>query len=416
MRRVVVSGLGIVSPLGTGLQSSWDGALEGRSGIRTITRFDTSKYVTEFPVTIAGEVPDFDPKDFIGKKDIKKMDTFIQYAVAAADMACKDSGFEVTEENAERVGVFIGAGIGGLGSIEHWYDVLNEKGPGRITPFFIPMVIINLAAGQVSIRLGAKGPNSCAVTACATGTHSIGDAFRLIQHGSADVMFAGGTESTITPLCVSGFNALKALSTKNDTPEAASRPFDKDRDGFVIGEGAGVLMLEELESAKARGARIYCELVGYGMNSDAFHMTMPSPDGEGAARCINLALNDAGIDLSTIDYINAHGTSTHFNDLYESMAIKKVFGDHAGSIAVSSTKGMTGHLLGAAGGIEAVFTAKSIEEKKVPPTINYETPDPDCDLDYVPNSARDLDIRAALSNSFGFGGTNAVLCFKRFDG
>ena len=273
MRRVVVTGLGIVSPLGTGLGPSWNGAIEGKSGIGTITRFDTTGYATEFPVTIAGEVPDFDPKEFIGKKDIKKMDTFIQYAVAASCMALEDSGFEVTDENAERVGVFIGAGIGGLGSIEHWHNVLNEKGPGRITPFFIPMVIINLAAGQVSIRLGAKGPNSCAVTACATGTHSIGDAFRLIQHGSADVMFAGGTEATITPLCVAGFNALKALSTRIDSPEQASRPFDKDRDGFVIGEGAGVLMLEELESAKARGARIYCELVGYGMNSDAFHMT-----------------------------------------------------------------------------------------------------------------------------------------------
>jgi 3-oxoacyl-[acyl-carrier-protein] synthase II len=416
MRRVVVTGLGIVSPLGTGLDASWNGAIEGRSGIRTVTRFDTGAYPTDFPVTIAGEVPDFDPKEFIGKKDIKKMDPFIQYAVAASLMALKDSGFEVTEENAERVGVFIGAGIGGLGSIEHWHDVLNEKGPNRITPFFIPMVIINLAAGQVSIRLGAKGPNSCAVTACATGTHSIGDAFRLIQHGTADVMFAGGTESTITPLCIAGFNALKALSTRNDAPEAASRPFDADRDGFVIGEGAGVLMLEELESAKARGARIYCELVGYGMNSDAFHMTTPSPEGEGATRCINLALNDAGIDLSTVDYINAHGTSTHFNDLYETMAIKNVFGDAAKSISISSTKGMTGHLLGAAGGIEAVFTVKSIEEGRVPPTINYDTPDPDCDLDYVPNEARDIDVRAALSNSFGFGGTNAVLCFKRFEG
>ncbi len=416
MRRVVVTGLGIVSPLGTGLGPSWDGAIEGRSGIGTITRFDTSAYVTEFPVTIAGEVPDFDPAEFIGKKDIKKMDTFIQYAVAASDMALKDSGFEVTEENAERVGVFIGAGIGGLGSIEHWHNVLNEKGPGRITPFFIPMVIINLAAGQVSIKLGAKGPNSCAVTACATGTHSIGDAFRLIQHGSADVMFAGGTESTITPLCVAGFNALKALSTRNDSPEQASRPFDKARDGFIIGEGAGILMLEEMDSARARGARIYCELVGYGMNSDAFHMTTPSPEGEGAARCINLALNDAGIEKESVDYINAHGTSTHFNDLYETMAIKKVFGERAPDIAISSTKGMTGHLLGAAGGIEAVFTVMSIHDSKAPPTINYETPDPDCDLDYVPNTTRDLDIRAALSNSFGFGGTNAVLCFKRFDG
>jgi len=412
MRRVAVTGLGIVSPLGTGLDKSWAGAIEGRSGIREITRFDA----TGFPVRIAGEVPDFDPAASIEKKEVKKMDLFIQYAVAAGMMAFEDSGLVVTEENAERVGVYIGAGIGGLPAIEYWYDVLKEKGPDRITPFFIPMVIINLASGQVSIKTGAKGPNSCAVTACATGTHSIGDAFRLIRSGEADAMIAGGAESTITPLCVAGFNAMKALSTRNDSPATASRPFDMDRDGFVVGEGAGVLVLEEMESAKKRGARIYAEVVGYGMNSDAHHMTTPAPGGEGAARCMRLALKSAGLAPEDVTYINAHGTSTHYNDLYETMAIKTVFGEHAAKLAVSSTKGMTGHLLGAAGGIEAVFTVKAVEQGIIPPTINYETPDPECDLDYVPNIAREARVNAALSNSFGFGGTNAVLAFKRFEG
>ncbi|MDP2690544.1 MAG: beta-ketoacyl-ACP synthase II [Deltaproteobacteria bacterium] len=412
MRRVAVTGLGIVSPLGTGLERSWKGAVEGRSGIRGITRFDASS----FPVRIAGEVPDFDPCVAIEKKEVKKMDLFIQYAVAASMMAFEDSGLKITDENAERVGVYIGAGIGGLPAIEHWYDVLKEKGPERITPFFIPMVIINLASGQVSIKTGAKGPNSCAVTACATGTHSIGDAFRLIRSGEADAMIAGGAESTISPLCVAGFNAMKALSTRNDAPEKASRPFDKDRDGFVIGEGAGVVVLEEMESAKKRGARIYAELSGYGMNSDAYHMTTPSPDGEGAARCIALALKSAGLNPEEVGYINAHGTSTYYNDLYETMAIQKVFGEHAKRLAVSSTKGMTGHLLGAAGGVEAVFTVKALEEGVLPPTINYETPDPECSLDYVPNTAREAKVKAAVSNSFGFGGTNAVLVFRRFEG
>ncbi len=412
MRRVAVTGLGIVSPLGTGLERSWKGAVEGRSGIRGITRFDASS----FPVRIAGEVPDFDPCAAIEKKEVKKMDLFIQYAVAASMMAFDDSGLKITDENAERVGVYIGAGIGGLPAIEHWYDVLKEKGPERITPFFIPMVIINLASGQVSIKTGAKGPNSCAVTACATGTHSIGDAFRLIRSGEADAMIAGGAESTISPLCVAGFNAMKALSTRNDAPEKASRPFDKDRDGFVVGEGAGVVVLEEMESAKKRGARIYAELSGYGMNSDAYHMTTPSPDGEGAARCIALALKSAGINPDEVGYINAHGTSTYYNDLYETMAIQKVFGEHAKRLAVSSTKGMTGHLLGAAGGVEAVFTVKALEEGVLPPTINYETPDPECSLDYVPNTAREAKVKAAVSNSFGFGGTNAVLAFRRFEG
>ena len=411
MRRVVVTGVGMVSPLGTGVEKSWSGALEGRSGIRTITRFD----VTNFPVKIAGEVPDFDPALFVEKKEIKKMDSFIHYAVAAASMAFEDSGFKVTEENAERVGVYVGAGMGGLPAIEHWHDVLKEKGPDRVTPFFIPMVIINLASGQISIKIGAKGPNSCAVTACATGTHSIGDAFRLIQTDVADVMVAGGTESTITPLCVAGFNSMKALSTRNDDPTTASRPFDKDRDGFVVGEGSGIVVLEELESAKKRGAKIYAEVIGYGLNSDANHMTTPAANGEGAARCMKMALRSAGVNPEEVDYINAHGTSTHYNDLYETMAIKTVFGDHARKLAVSSTKGVTGHLLGAAGGVEAVFTALSLHHGVLPPTANYTTPDPDCDLDYVPNSARDAKPKVALSNSFGFGGTNGVLVFRKFE-
>ncbi len=411
MRRVVVTGLGCVSPVGTGTQKAWQSITAGKSGISTITRFDA----TDFPVRIAGEVKDFDPSPYIEKKELKKMDLFIQYAVVAACEAFEDSGYRITEDNAERVGVYIGAGIGGLPAIEHWHDVLKEKGPSRITPFFIPMVIINLASGQVSIKLGAKGPNSCAVTACATGAHSIGDAFRLIQTGEADCMIAGGAESTITPLCIAGFNAMKALSQRNDEPERASRPFDKDRDGFVVGEGAGVLVLEELESARRRGAKIYAEVVGYGLNSDAYHITQPAPEGEGAARCMELALKNAGLTPEDIDYINAHGTSTYYNDLNETEAIKKVFGEHAKRLMVSSTKSMTGHLLGAAGGVEAVFTVLAIKEGVVPPTINYETPDEGCDLDYVPKEARKASLRAAMSNSFGFGGTNAVLVFKRFE-
>ncbi len=411
MRRVAVTGLGIISPLGSGLEKSWNAIKEGRPGIRTITRFD----ITDFPVTIAGEVSDFDPSGLIDRKELKKMDLFIQYALVASLKAREMSGLEITEENSERVGVYVGAGIGGLPAIEHWHNVLKEKGPNRITPFFIPMVIINLASGQISIALNAKGPNSCAVTACATGTHSIGDAFRLIQRGDADAMVAGGTESTITPLCVAGFNAMKALSRRNDVPETASRPFDKDRDGFIIGEGAGVLMLEELEGAKKRGAKIYAEIAGYGMNSDAFHMTTPSEGGKGARRCMELALEDANLNPEDVDYINAHGTSTYYNDLYETMAIKSLFGAHAADLKISSTKSMTGHLLGAAGGIEAVFTVMSIHDNIAPPTINYETPDPECDLDYVPNVAQELNIRAALSNSFGFGGTNAALVFKKYE-
>ncbi|HAG51917.1 MAG: beta-ketoacyl-[acyl-carrier-protein] synthase II [Deltaproteobacteria bacterium GWC2_42_51] len=409
-RRVVVTGIGVISPLGTGIEKNWKRILEGRSGIRRITKFDA----TNFPVQIAGEVPDFNPDDFIEKKEIKKMDTFIQYALAASIMAQKDAGLEITSDNAERVGVYIGSGIGGLPAIEHWHSILKEKGPDRITPFFIPMVLINLASGQVSIRLGAKGPNTCAVTACATGTHSIGDAYNLIRNGEADAMVAGGTESTITPLCIAGFNAMKALSTNNAEPQKASRPFDKNRDGFVVAEGAGVIVLEEAESAKKRGARIYAEIIGYGMNADAYHMTTPSPDGEGAERCMSLAIKSAQINPHEVDYINAHGTSTYYNDLYETMAVKTVFKEHAKKLAISSTKSMTGHLLGAAGGVEAVFTALSLYQGIMPPTINYENPDPECDLDYVPNKAREKKIKIAISNSFGFGGTNAALVFKKF--
>lgn len=412
MRRVVITGLGIISPLGTGVEKSWNGAVSGKSAIRRISRFDAR----DFPVRIAGEVADFDPAGVIEKKDLKKMDLFIQYALYAGVKAFEDSGLVVTEENSERVGVYIGSGIGGIPAIENWHGVLKEKGPARITPFFIPMVIINLASGQVSIRLGAKGPNSCTVTACAAGTHSIGEAFRLIQRGEADCMVAGGAESSISPLCIAGFNAMKALSTRNDDPPEASRPFDRDRDGFVVGEGAGILVIEELEGARKRGAKIYAEITGYAMNSDAYHITQPAPGGVGAARCIELALKDAGVSPEDIDYINAHGTSTYYNDLYETMAIKRVFKEHSKRLAVSSTKGMTGHLLGAAGGVEAVLTVLAIKNGIIPPTINHENPDPGCDLDYVPNAAREKKIRVAISNSFGFGGTNAVLVFKRFEG
>ncbi|NOS35768.1 MAG: beta-ketoacyl-ACP synthase II [Deltaproteobacteria bacterium] len=410
-RRVVVTGLGIISPLGVGIEKSWGDLIEGRSGIGDITRFDAS----EFSVRIAGEVPDFSASDYVGRKEIKKMDLFIQYAVAAAKMAVDDAGLAITEENAKRVGVYIGSGIGGLPAIEKWHDVLKEKGPDRVTPFFIPMVIINLASGQASIVLGAKGPNSSAVTACATGNNCIGDAFKIIERGDADVMVAGGTESVISPLCIAGFSAMKALSTRNDDPQGASRPFDRDRDGFVIGEGAGVLILEELEYAKGRGANILAEIVGYGMTADAYHMTSPAPEGEGAARCMEAALRDGGVSPEEVDYINAHGTSTPQGDIAETQAIKGLFREHARKVAMSSTKSMTGHLLGAAGGIEGVFTVLSIDRGIMPPTINYKTPDPECDLDYVPNSAREGKINVAMSNSFGFGGTNATLIFKRFE-
>ena len=409
-RRVVVTGLGIVSPLGLGVDENETALFEGRSGVDLITTFTPDE---NFPVKIAGEVRGFNPADYIDHKEIKKMDRFIHYAVACSKMALEDSGIEINEQNAERVGVIVGVGLCGLPALEKYHDVLNEKGVKKITPFFIPMLIANLASGQVSITLGAKGPNSCVVTACATGTHSIGEAARLIQYGDADVMFAGGTESVITPLCVGGFHAAKALSTRNDDPHGASRPFDKDRDGFVIGEGCGVVMLEELEVAKKRCAKIYGEVVGYGLNGDAHHITATSPNGEGAARCMNLALKNAGLNKEDVDYINAHGTSTGA-DATETQAIKTAFGDHAYKLAVSSTKSMTGHLLGAAGGVEAIYTLLAMQKWVIPPTINYTTPDPECDLDYVPNEARESNLNVCVSNSFGFGGTNGVLIFKKF--
>ncbi|NOU11320.1 MAG: beta-ketoacyl-[acyl-carrier-protein] synthase II [Nitrospira sp. CG24B] len=410
VRRVVVTGLGLVTPLGTGVEKTWKAICAGESGIGRITRFDPTGYDAQ----IAGEVKDFDPAQFIEKKEIKKMDTFIHYAVGAAQLAVDDAGLKVAPEEATKVGVYIGSGIGGLGSIEHYHDVLRAKGPGRVSPFFIPMTIINLASGQVAIRIGAKGPNSCAVTACATGNHCIGDAYRLIQRGDADVMVAGGAEAAVTPLGVAGFASAKALSFRNDEPTKASRPFDKDRDGFVLGEGAGVLVIEELEHALRRGVRIYGEIIGYGMNSDAYHITAPPEEGEGAVRCMELALKDAGINRDQIGYINAHGTST-MADAIETRAIKQVFGEQAFRIPVSSTKSMTGHLLGAAGGIEAVFSLLALFHGVLPPTINLDHPDPACDLDYVPNKARPSAIKTALSNSFGFGGVNACLIFTRLD-
>jgi len=410
-RRVVVTGLGLITPLGIGVGKSWEGLIQGRSGIRRITHFDA----TSFPTQIAGEVHGFNPEEYIEIKEIKKMDRFIHFGIAAAAMAMEDSGLKIDENNAPRVGVYVGAGMGGLPAIEHYHKVLLEKGPRKITPFFIPMLIINLAAGQISIRFGAKGPNSAPATACATGSHAIGDAFKVIQRGDADAMIAGGTESVITAMGIGGFNAMKALSTRNNEPEKASRPFDRDRDGFVMGEGAGIVILEELRHAQQRGAQIYAELIGYGLTGDAYHITSPAPGGEGAARCMEMAIRDAGISPSEVGYINAHGTSTKHGDELETLAIKNVFGDHAYELSVSSTKSMTGHLLGAAGGVEAVISVLSIHHKLMPPTINLDNPDEGCDLDYVAHKARPAAVGCALSNSFGFGGTNACLLFKKFD-
>jgi 3-oxoacyl-[acyl-carrier-protein] synthase II len=409
-RRVVVTGLGLITPLGIGVDASWHGLIEGRSGIRRITQFDASL----FPTKIAGEVEGFNPEDFIETKEIKKMDRFIHFAVAAATMAMSDSGLKITETNAERTGVFVGSGMGGLHTIEHYHSAFLEKGPRRISPFFIPMLVVNLASGQISIRFGAKGPNSAVATACATGSHAIGDAYKIIQRGDADAMIAGGTEAVITPLGIGGFNAMKALSTRNDDPEKASRPFDVDRDGFIMGEGAGIVILESLQSAEERGARIYAEVVGYGMTADAYHITAPAPGGEGAARCMAIALKDAGIQPGEVNYINAHGTSTKYGDELETQAIKKVFGEDAYKTAVSSTKSMTGHLLGAAGGVEAVVSVLTIYHGTIAPTINLDNPDPECDLDYVPHKARKTTVNYTMTNSFGFGGTNACLVFKKF--
>lgn len=408
-RRVVITGIGLVSPLGVGTEVTWNALLEGKSGIGPITRFD----LAGFPSKIAGEVKGFDPLDFMSSKDLRKMDLFIQYACAAASIAMENSGLRIDSSNAERIGVYIGSGIGGLGLIEGQHKKFLASGPKKISPFFIIGLIVNLATGQVSIRHGAKGPNLACATACATGTHAIGDSFRLIANGSADAMIAGGSEAVITPLAVGGFSAMKALSTRNEEPEKASRPFDKDRDGFIMGEGAGVVILEELQSAQERGAKMFAEIVGYGLSGDAFHVSAPSDNGDGPFRVMRNAINDAGIKPSEIQYINAHGTSTQAGDRIETLAIKRVFGESAPGIPISSTKSMTGHLLGAAGGLEAGITALVLQNGIIPPTTNYDTPDPDCDLDYVPNQSRRHPIRYALTNSFGFGGTNASLVLKK---
>jgi len=408
--RVVVTGVGLVSPLGIGTDETWRALVAGRSGAAPITLFDAQQHSTRF----ACEVKGFDPLRFIDKKDVKKVDRFIQFAIAAADFAVADSGLEITAELAPRVGVYIGSGIGGFATIEREHSELLKGGPRRVSPFFIPAAIVNLASGWVSIRTGAKGPNSATATACTSGAHAVGDSFRLIQRGDAVAMIAGGSEAAITPLGVGGFCAMRALSTRNDAPEKASRPFDKDRDGFVIGEGSGIVVLEELEHARARGARVYAELVGYGMSGDAFHISAPCEDGDGAIRVMQATLKDAGVAPEQVDYINVHGTATPRGDVVETIATKAVFGAHARKLALSSTKSMTGHLLGAAGGLEAGVTALALHEQLIPPTINLESQDPECDLDCVPNQARKAELRYALSNSFGFGGTNGALLLKRF--
>jgi 3-oxoacyl-[acyl-carrier-protein] synthase II len=411
-RRVVVTGVGLVTPVAVGTEETWQGLLAGKSGIGPITHFDHTTFATHF----AGEVKNFDPTRWMTNRESKQIDAFIQYAIAAAALAVEDSGIEIKGEFAERVGCFVGAGLGGVTTIESTCKTLWEKGPRHgISPFFVPMIIVNLAPGQISIRHGAKGPNVSQVSACSTGAHAIGDAFRVIERGDADAMICGGTEATVSPLGVGGFNSMRALSTRNDAPQQASRPFDKDRDGFVIAEGAGILIIEELEHAKARGAKIYAEMRGYGLNADAHHITSPSPGGEGAQRCMKLALKDAKLTPADIGYINAHGTSTKINDATETLAIKAVFGDAARKLMVSSTKSMTGHMLGAAGGVETAILALVLSRGVVPPTINYTTPDPECDLDYVPNTAREVRVQHALTNSFGFGGTNACLILSRFN-
>ncbi len=411
-RRVVVTGVGLVSPLGVGTQITWEALLAGRSGIGRITRFDVGDYACQ----IAGEVPGFDPEQFLDKKDVKKSDLFIQFALAAAQFAMEDSGLEIDDANADRVGVLIGSGIGGLPLIERMHSVLLERGPGRVSPFFIPGLIVNMAAGQVSIRYGARGPNSAVATACTTGLHAVGDAYRQISLGFADAMIAGGAEATLSPLCLAGFAAMRALSLRNDEPDKASRPWDRDRDGFVVGEGAGVLILEELELARRRGAPIYAEVTGYGMSADAYHISAPHPEGVGAARVMRAALADAAMPAEEIGYINAHGTSTPLGDVAEVRAVKEVFGDRAYKLAVSSTKSATGHLLGAAGGLEAGILALALRDQVLPPTLNLDHPGEECDLDFVPHAARRMDLEAALTNSFGFGGTNGALIMRRWRG
>lgn len=409
--RVVVTGLGAVTPLGNDVATTWDNICAGRSGVGKLTRVDAS----QFPTQVAAELKDFDPGNFMDKKEARRMDRFTQYAVASALMAVEDASLEINEDNANRVGVWIGSGIGGMETYEEQFKIFQEKGHRRVSPFFVPMLIPDMASGQVSITLGAKGINSCTVTACASGANSIGDAFKVIERGDADVMITGGCEAPITYMSVAGFSAAKALSTNPD-PQTASRPFDLNRDGFVMGEGGAVLILESLEHAEKRGARIYAEIAGYGATGDAYHITAPAPEGEGGVRAMRQAIKDAGLNPEDIDYMNAHGTSTHYNDKYETMAIKQVFGEHARKLAVSSTKSMTGHLLGAAGAIEAIFSVKAIVDGIIPPTINLETPDPECDLDYVPNDARKQEVKAVLSNSLGFGGHNATLVFKQYKG
>jgi 3-oxoacyl-[acyl-carrier-protein] synthase II len=409
--RVVITGLGVVSPIGNDINTFWNNLIAGTSGVGPITSFDAS----EFPTRIAAEVKDFDPLNYIDKKEARRTDRFIQFAIAASKMALAHAGIDMAKEDPTRVGVYIGSGIGGLNTLEEQHRTLLERGPKRVSPFFIPMMIANMASGQVSISIGAKGPNSSAVSACATGTHSIGDAFKILQRGDADVMIAGGTESTISPLAFAGFSSMGALSRRNDEPQKASRPFDAERDGFVMGEGSGVLVMETLEHALKRGANIIAEVVGYGMTGDAYHLTSPAPEGEGAKRSMMMAMRDAGLKPEDIDYINAHGTSTDLNDKFETMAIKSAFGEHAYKLAISSNKSMIGHLLGAAGGVEAVATALTLKHQIIPPTINYEHPDPECDLDYVPNEARKAVVRAALSNSLGFGGHNATIALKRYE-
>jgi 3-oxoacyl-[acyl-carrier-protein] synthase II len=412
MRRVVVTGLGALTPVGNSAEEYWAAITQGKSGIGPITRFDATGYSTR----IAGEVKGFDPLTWMDKKDARRLDPYLQYAIACAAMAVEDSGLDVEKIDRSRFGVLVGSGIGGITTLLDSHKTLLEKGPDRVSPFFIPMQIINMASGLISMRFGAKGPNSAVVTACATGNHAIGDAFKIIQRGDADVMIAGGAEAIIVPLCVAGFCQMKALSTRNDEPQKASRPFDAERDGFVCGEGGGILILESREHALRRDARIYAEIVGYGMTSDAYHMTAPDPEGDGAARAMAGALQDGALDPTEVGYINAHGTSTPYNDKFETMAIKRIFGEHAARLAVSSTKSMTGHLLGAAGGVEAIATILALFNGLLPPTINYEHPDPDCDLDYVPNQARKQAVEVALSNAFGFGGTNATIAFRRFHG
>ena len=404
--------MGLVSPVGIGIEENWSNLISGKSGIGPITRFDSARFATH----IAGEVKNFHPEEFINKKELRKMDPFLQFALVAAHYAMEDAKLKIEPEIASRVGVVMGCGLGGLLTIEESHKLILESGPKKVSPFFIPMIISNMAPGLISIYHGAKGPNLSLQTACAAGTHAIGQAYHLIREGSSEVMITGGVESTVTTLAVAGFNAMRALSTRNDDPEHASRPFDKERDGFILSEGSGILILEDLAFARARAARIYAEIIGFGVSGDAYHMAAPAPDGEGAARCMQMALQDAGIKPSDVQYINAHGTSTDLNDKYETQAIKTVFGDHAYKMAISSTKSMTGHLLGAAGGVEAAYTTLTLYNQLMPPTMNYEFPDPDCDLDYVPNLARKAKIEVALSNSFGFGGTNGTLVFKRWTG